>query len=215
MLQSIEVHHVEDDDRGRTLLDATKSIVERLAPGVAVHAVLEENTSTPFVRINARAVGTPTGGGDPILPEAWQIEAAVAHALEPRFILFMCVANSARSQMAEAMARALAPPGVEVASAGSTPTQVRSEAIAALHEMGLGIGDQQSKSVDDIDVDRVQLVVTLCDEEVCPTLLRPVPRLHWPIPDPAKVEGDEETRMRAFRAARDAIRQRLYPLFHG
>lgn len=81
--------------------------------------------------------------------------------------------------------------------------------------MGIGIGEQHAKSVSDIDVDHVQLVVTLCDEEVCPTILRPVPTIHWPIPDPAGVEGDEETRMRAFRAARDSIRQRLYPLFHG
>ncbi|MCK5690707.1 arsenate reductase ArsC, partial [Myxococcota bacterium] len=76
-------------------------------------------------------------------------------------ILFLCVANSARSQMAEGLARALVPPGVTVFSAGSKPTQVRQEAIAVLVEIGLDISNHRAKDVSEIPVDEVDLVITL------------------------------------------------------
>jgi arsenate reductase len=128
-------------------------------------------------------------------------------------LLFMCVANSARSQMAEGIARSIAPPEVIVSSAGSEPASVRPEAIAALAEIGVDISGHHSKSVDDIDAGSVEVVVTLCAEEVCPVFLGNVERLHWPIDDPAAVEGDEETRLEAFRAARDEIGQRVEAFF--
>lgn len=126
-------------------------------------------------------------------------------------ILFLCVANSARSQMAEGLARRLFGDGVEVMSAGSEPSTVNPFAIEALAEVGIDISAHDSKSVDTISPEGVDLVVTLCAEEVCPAFLGKARRLHWPIADPASKDAalsDEEMRQR-FRTARDQIAARL------
>lgn len=127
----------------------------------------------------------------------------------------MCVANSARSQLAEALARRLAPPGVDVASAGSEPGTVRPEAVAVLAERGIDASAQSSKGIDAIDADRVTHVVTLCAEEVCPVFPGVVTRLHWPQPDPARVQGDAGEVLDAFRRTRDAIESRLREWFEA
>jgi protein-tyrosine-phosphatase len=123
-------------------------------------------------------------------------------------VLFLCVANSARSQLAEGLARRLAPASVDVASAGSEPGTIRREAVAVLAERGIDASSQRSKGIEAIDAERVTHVVTLCAEEVCPVFPGDVERLHWPLPDPARVEGEAD-RLEAFRAARDAIEARL------
>jgi arsenate reductase len=120
----------------------------------------------------------------------------------PSSILFLCVANSARSQMAEGLARAKFGDRVRVQSAGSAPSRVSPLAIDALREVGIDISFHTSKSVDTIDPASVDLVITLCADEVCPIGLAGVPRLHWPLPDPAG-------RIEAFREARDEISRRL------
>jgi arsenate reductase len=124
-------------------------------------------------------------------------------------VLFLCVANSARSQLAEGLARARFPQ-LTIQSAGSKPTRVNPMAIEVMREAGLDITAHQSKLVDYIDAAGVELVITLCAEEVCPAFLRPVRRLHWPIPDPASSEPlpDDELRRR-FRTARETIAARL------
>jgi protein-tyrosine-phosphatase len=130
---------------------------------------------------------------------------------ERNVVLFLCVANSARSQMAEGLARTLAPRGIEVRSAGSQPSRVNPLAIAAMKEIGIDISSHTSKNVAEIDASRVRVVVTLCAEEVCPVFLAngPVERLHWPHPDPAGVAGDDAARLAAFRAVRDQLRDRI------
>ena len=133
--------------------------------------------------------------------------------MTPEHVLFMCVANSARSQLAEGIARALAPDGVRISSAGSAPTRVRPEAVEVLMELGIDASGQRSKSVDQIDVRTVDLVVTLCAEEVCPVLPGEMTRLHWPLPDPAQVEGSAEDRLESFRRTRDELSQRIAQLF--
>ena len=128
-----------------------------------------------------------------------------------RQILFLCVANSARSQMAEGLARALLGNRVEVLSAGSHPTKVNPYAIEAMRELGIDIAGHRSKSVDEIDTSQLDLVVTLCADEVCPVLPGGTRRLHWPIPDPASSDpalSPEELRQR-FGSARDQIRARM------
>ena len=130
-----------------------------------------------------------------------------------RGVLFLCVANSARSQMAEGIARALAPPDVTVWSAGSRPTHVRPEAIAVLREIGIDISGQRSKSVDTIPAGEIDTVITLCAEEECPVFLGQARRLHWGLPDPAAVEGDEAARLAAFRQTREALRRKLEAYF--
>ena len=124
-------------------------------------------------------------------------------------LLFLCVANSARSQMAEGLARARFGDRVRVASAGSSPARVNPFAIAALDELGIDISGHHSKSVDTIDPASVDLVVTLCAEEVCPAFLGNARRLHWPLPDPAGGAGSDAERLDGFRAVRDEIARRL------
>ena len=125
-------------------------------------------------------------------------------------ILFLCVANSARSQMAEGLARQLFP-GFRIQSAGSRPSRVNPFAVEALAERGIDASAHTSKPVSDIDPASVDLVITLCAEEVCPAFLGKAERLHWPIPDPASDDptlAPEDLRAR-FRAGRDEIRRRL------
>jgi len=124
-----------------------------------------------------------------------------------RSVLFLCVANSARSQMAEGLARRLFDDGVTVQSAGSRPATVHPHAVAVMAEIGIDISAQESKAVDDTDIAAVDTVVTLCAEEVCPVFPGHVRRLHWPVDDPAaQVAGEDGARSLArFRAARDRI----------
>ncbi len=127
-------------------------------------------------------------------------------------LLFLCVANSARSQMAEGLARARFGGRVRIASAGSSPATVNPFAIAALDEAGIDISGQRSKSVGTIDPGSVDLVVTLCAEEVCPAFLGTARRLHWPLPDPAAGAGSDAEKLDGFRAVRDEIARRLEAL---
>jgi arsenate reductase len=131
-------------------------------------------------------------------------------------LLFMCVANSARSQMAEGLARAMAPPGARVYSAGSAPSRLNPYAVRAMAELELDISGHHSKSVDDLDDDTrraVTTVITLCAEEVCPVFPGPVRKLHWPLADPAAAAGTDEDMLASFRAARDEIQARLAAFF--
>jgi arsenate reductase len=128
-------------------------------------------------------------------------------------ILFLCVANSARSQMAEGLARQLFP-GLRIQSAGSRPSQVNPYAIEVLAERGIDASTHTSKYVQDIDPATVDLFITLCAEEVCPVFLGKAERLHWPIPDPASEDPSltpEEMRAR-FRTGRDEIQRQLEAL---
>lgn len=126
-----------------------------------------------------------------------------------RGVLFLCVANSARSQMAEGIARQLAGDRVRVQSAGSAPSKVNPLAIRALAEIGIDASGQRSKSVDDVDRATVDTVITLCSEEVCPVYLGTARRLHWPLPDPAGHGDDEEANLERFRSVRDELRRRI------
>lgn len=129
----------------------------------------------------------------------------------PRSILFLCVANSARSQLAEGLARKMFGDGVRVQSAGSRPSRVNPYAIEVMAEIGIDISGQTSKSAETIDPATVDTVITTCAEEECPVFLGDVRRLSWPIPDPAR--GAEalarEEALARFRTARDQIRARL------
>lgn len=129
-------------------------------------------------------------------------------------VLFLCVANSARSQMAEGLARDLFGDAVRVQSAGSAPSRVNPFAIGVMAEIGIDLGTHESKSVDTIDPASVDLVITLCAEEVCPVFLGSVPRLHWPLEDPDRKheEHSDEARRGFFREARDEIARRLRAL---
>ncbi len=126
-------------------------------------------------------------------------------------VLFLCVANSARSQMAEGLARKLFGDAVHVLSAGSAPSRVNPYAVRAMAELGIDLSGHASTSVHDVDPASVDLVITLCAEEVCPVFLSDAPRLHWPLQDPDRKEEvlTDEERLEHFRVARDRIHARL------
>lgn len=155
---------------------------------------------------------------------------------EKRSILFLCVANSARSQMAEGLARHLlerhlseqasdpsSGSGAQylVYSAGSKPSRVNPYAVQVMQEIGIDLSTHTSKSVDMLVEDTehiasIDTVITLCAEEVCPVYLGQAKRLHWPIADPASDDPNisPEEMLQRFRTARDQLRDLLHTYLH-
>jgi arsenate reductase len=127
-------------------------------------------------------------------------------------IAFLCVANSSRSQMAEGLGRAILGPEHAVFSAGSQPSVLNPLAVEAMREIGIDIASHRAKSVDSLDVAKLDLVVTLCAEEVCPVLPGSAKRLHWPHVDPASPALGHEEQKRLFRLVRDQIGARVTKL---
>lgn len=126
-------------------------------------------------------------------------------------VIFVCTHNSARSQMAEGMLRAWGGDRYEVFSAGTEATRVRPEAIRVMGEIGIDISGHASKTLEPFMGEPFDWLVTVCDDarEACPTLPGVARQAHWSIEDPSAVEGSEEERLSAFRAARDELRDRL------
>ncbi len=129
----------------------------------------------------------------------------------PPRVLFLCTANSCRSQMAEGWLRALAGDRYVALSAGTHPSRVNPRAVQVMAEVGVDLSGHRSESIDAHLEDPPELVVTVCDRaaETCPTLPGATRVLHWPFPDPADATGTEEEVLDAFRAVRDAIGARL------
>jgi arsenate reductase len=114
--------------------------------------------------------------------------------------------------MAEGFLRAMAPESFEVRSAGSKATALNPRAVGAMAEAGIDISDQTSKAVSKFEGERFDYVITVCedDDKSCPVFTGDANRrLHWPFPDPAAVEGDDETVVATFRDVRDQIREKL------
>ena len=131
--------------------------------------------------------------------------------MTPRRVLFLCTHNSARSQMAEGLLRELGGGGFEAHSAGTEATHVRPLAIRAMEEIGIDIGAQRSKALDEYAGQPFDLVVTVCDEarEACPYFPGARAQIHWSLPDPSKATGTEESRLAVFREVRDELRRRI------
>lgn len=122
----------------------------------------------------------------------------------------MCVANSARSQLAEGLARQIFP-NAEIKSAGSHPGKLNPYAVEVMKEIGIDISRQYSKSYDDLPprfIVSLDYVITLCAEEVCPTMVSRAKKIHWPFNDPV-AKNSEADSLERFRETRDAIHVRL------
>src|SRR6187551_1592492 len=126
-------------------------------------------------------------------------------------VLILCTGNSARSQMAEGLLREMTGDGMDVDSAGVAPSQVRNEAIRAMQEIGIDISGHHSKSVDLFVDQQFDYIITVCDNarESCPVFPGTAERIHWSFDDPAAAQGDDQSRLAAFRRVRDEIRSRL------
>ena len=129
-------------------------------------------------------------------------------------VMFLCTANSCRSQMAEGFAKTFGKDLLEVHSAGLMAAGVHRRAAAVMREVNIDITVQRSKEIDPALLRKMDLVITLCShaEEYCPTTPPEVKRLHWPVRDPVGTIGTEEDIMKDFRRARDEIRGKIQGL---
>ena len=132
----------------------------------------------------------------------------------PLRILFLCTHNSARSQMAEAILRELGGGRIEAASAGTEVTRVHPLAVREMAERGIDIGAQRSKHLNEFIGEKLDYVITVCDNagESCPVFPGGPERIHWSIPDPSAAEGTEEVRAAAFKRAADDLTTRIRDL---
>ncbi len=130
---------------------------------------------------------------------------------ESKKILILCTGNSARSQMAEGLLKHICKGEFEIYSAGTKPSIVRPEAVKVLSEIGIDISENRSKSVDEFLDQKIDYVLTVCDnaKENCPYFPAQTKTIHKSFDDPAEISGDEEMRLAAFRKARDEIRKYL------
>jgi len=129
-------------------------------------------------------------------------------------VLFLCVENRARSQIAEGLARHFIGHQYDIFSAGSKPAdKVHPMATAVMAEIGIDISKQKTKNVSDINISKIDIVITLCAEEVCPVLPPHVKHQRWEISDPAKHDSDApQAQIKTFRKVRDQIRQKVLTL---
>ena len=127
-------------------------------------------------------------------------------------VLILCTGNSARSQMAEGLLRHDAGEEFDVQSAGTRPTEVRSEAIVVMKELGIDISGHMSKHVNEFEGQQFDYVITVCDnaKESCPLFIGAVKRLHQSFEDPPVASwGSDEERIAVFRRVRDELRAYL------
>lgn len=122
-------------------------------------------------------------------------------------IMFLCTANSCRSQMAEGLARELGKGILEPYSAGLMAVGIQHRTIAVMKEIGIDISHQRSKEIDEGLLNQMDIIVTVCGnaEAMCPQTPPQIRRIHWPIKDPVGTIGTEEEIMKEFRRARDEI----------
>lgn len=134
---------------------------------------------------------------------------------EKKRIIFVCTQNSARSQMAEGLMRAMYGDKFEVFSAGTRPFRVNPYAIRAMQEIGIDISSHRSKSIDEFAGMEFDYVVTVCDnaKEECPYITGGKEYLHHSFPDPAKANGSDEEIISVFAHVRDEIRDWLKAQF--
>jgi ArsR family transcriptional regulator, arsenate/arsenite/antimonite-responsive transcriptional repressor / arsenate reductase (thioredoxin) len=155
----------------------------------------------PGLQLTAGTAGAPAGPPD----------VAVAR------LLFLCTGNSARSQMAEALAVARSDGRVEAASAGSHPKPLHANTVRVMRERGIDLGSRRSKHLSLFAVQQFDHVITLCDKvrEVCPEFPGHPGYIHWSIPDPAASGNDDEATLLVFRETAAEVETRVIYLLAG
>jgi ArsR family transcriptional regulator, arsenate/arsenite/antimonite-responsive transcriptional repressor / arsenate reductase (thioredoxin) len=115
-------------------------------------------------------------------------------------VLFLCTGNSARSQMAEALAQRMSGGAIAAASAGSHPKPLHPDAVRVMRERGIDISARRSKHVSELADRRFDYAITLCDRvrEVCPEFPGGPVTMHWSVPDPARADAAGEGTLPAF-----------------
>lgn len=232
MIRSIEVLVTPGCPHAEQTIELVRDVAASLAPLADVQLITVEDADqaaarefpgSPTVRVDGEDLEGPVAGPPALacrryehgsgVPSRWLVEAGLLRALQPGHLLFLCVANSARSQMAEGVGRSLVPDTMIVSSAGSEPSEVRPQAVQALAEIGIDATTQRSKSFDEFLDAGVDCVITLCAEENCPVWLGHARRVHWPLPDPASASGTDQEVLDSFREVRDELSRRLSAMF--
>jgi arsenate reductase len=133
---------------------------------------------------------------------------------EVKKVLFLCIGNSVRSQMAEGLLNELGSGKWKAWSGGVFPSYVHPLAVRVMEEIGIDISRQTSKSMDRFRNEVFDYIITLCDEaaQSCPTFSNKGRRLHWPLEDPAAAIGTIEERLAVFRRIRDEIKTKIEEL---
>lgn len=144
-------------------------------------------------------------------PLFYRTATAINFMNDKKSVLILCTGNSARSQMAEGLLRAIGGGRLEVESAGVIASFVRPQAIEAMRETGIDISGHRSKSVEEFTGQNFDYVITVCDnaKESCPVFPGSVKRIHWTFDDPADAAGSDEEKLTVFRRVRDEIREKL------
>lgn len=129
-------------------------------------------------------------------------------------VLFVCIHNSARSQMGEAFLMQAGGERFEVQSAGIEPGRLNPLVVQAMQELGIDISGNKTKQVSDFIARGVlfDYVITVCDEtsaERCPIFPGKAMRLHWGFPDPSALQGTDEEKLQAIRPIRDDIKKKV------
>jgi arsenate reductase len=126
-------------------------------------------------------------------------------------VLFVCIGNRSRSQMAEGFLHHFAGGRFEVYSAGTLPKGLSAITVEVMREVGIDVSAHRSKSVEEFVSEDFDYVITVCDvaRAACPRFDRSKRRLHWSITDPAELEASGVVSIEAFRAARDQLRVRI------
>jgi arsenate reductase (thioredoxin) len=131
-----------------------------------------------------------------------------------RNVLFLCEDNACLSQMAEAAAKHLAPPRTRIFSAGVKPTAIPLPVVEAMQELGISMKGQKSKSLADVPIQEIDLVVSFDDaHKQCANLPGRVRIERWPIAPAAQPSGEAPSNLSAIRARRDEIDKRVFALF--
>jgi protein-tyrosine-phosphatase len=134
-----------------------------------------------------------------------------ARTYPPIQVLFLCTHNSARSQMAEGLLRKLGGDQVEVFSAGSEPTSIHPLAVKGMSKIGIDLSQHRSKHLNEFIGQNFDYVVTVCDRvrEVCPAFPGDPEQIHWSFPDPAAIEGNQQTQEKAFANTASELTTRI------
>ncbi|WP_299865940.1 low molecular weight phosphatase family protein [uncultured Hoeflea sp.] len=139
--------------------------------------------------------------------------ASVPEPSAPGAILFVCGMNAIRSPMAEIIARSLLPKGTYIASAGVRPGERDPFVDTVLGEIGLDLGNRQPQTLDELEDDYFDLIVTLAPEAHHQALeltrASAVDVVYWPTPDPTVITGSRERILDAYREVRDMLKQRI------
>ena len=126
-------------------------------------------------------------------------------------VLFLCTGNSARSQIAEALAERLSGGAVRAASAGSHPKPLHPNAVRVMSERGIDLSERRSKHLSEFAGERFDYVISLCDRvrEVCPEFPGAPDLIHWSVPDPAREPGSGEETLPAFERTAAELHTRI------